>query len=168
MIRQKQNFLTANWIAPAGSIQTFFDSSVQVVPSFLIRKVENKSFPCTHKRGERTRQVWRDNSRRVRTHEKKLRRLSCSPIGHNNTKHFLCPIRRRHPLEFLEIVRYPVGTQWLFCPYLKTFVPPSLPTRLTAPVSPRMRIGKRVRNYSVCMRIWCRIISVKPGCPTRI
>ena len=28
-----------------------------------------------------------------------------------------------------------VGTQGLFCPYLKTFVPPFLPTRLTAPVS---------------------------------
>ena len=33
-------------------------------------KAENKSFPCTHKLGERTGQVWRDNSRRVRTHEK--------------------------------------------------------------------------------------------------
>ena len=30
----------------------------------------------------------------------------CLPIGHNNTKHFLCPIRSRHPLEFLEIVRW--------------------------------------------------------------
>ena len=35
----------------------------------------------------------------------KLRR-DCLPIGHNNTKHFLCPIRSRHPLEFLEIVRW--------------------------------------------------------------
>ena len=34
-----------------------------------------------------------------------------------------------------------VGTQGLFCPYLKTFVPPFLPTRLTAPGSPRMRKG---------------------------
>ena len=48
--------------------ETFFDSSL--VPSFLVRKVENESFPCTHKLGERTGQVWRDNSRRVRTHEK--------------------------------------------------------------------------------------------------
>ena len=36
---------------------------------------------------------------------KKLRR-NCSSIGHNNTKQFLCPIRSRHPLEFLEIVRW--------------------------------------------------------------
>ena len=40
---QKQNILGANW---------------------------NKSFPCTHKLGERTGQVLQDNSRRVRTHEK--------------------------------------------------------------------------------------------------
>ena len=33
-----------------------------------------------------------------RTHE------MCSPIGHNNTKHFLCPISSRHALEFLEMV----------------------------------------------------------------
>ena len=30
----------------------------------------------------------------------------CSPIGHNNTKHFLYPIRSRHPLEFVEMVRW--------------------------------------------------------------
>ena len=33
-------------------------------------------------------------------------RRNCSPIGHNNTKHFLCPIRSRHLLEFLEMVRW--------------------------------------------------------------
>ena len=48
--------------------ETFFDSSV--VPSFLVRKVENESFPCTHKLGKRSGQLWRDNSHRVRTHEK--------------------------------------------------------------------------------------------------
>ena len=31
---------------------------------------------------------------------------NCLPIGHNNTKHFLCPIRSRHPLEFLELVSW--------------------------------------------------------------
>ena len=50
--------------------QRFFDSSIgSSFNSFLVRKVENKSYPCTHKLGERTGQVWRDNSRRVRTHE---------------------------------------------------------------------------------------------------
>ena len=36
-----------------------------------------------------------------------------------------------------------VGTQGLFRPYLKTFVAPFLPTRLTAPGSPRMRIKRK-------------------------
>ena len=69
MIRQKQNILRANSIALADSNPNVFFSS-SVVPLFLVRKVENKSSPCTQKLGERTGQVWRDNSRRVRTHEK--------------------------------------------------------------------------------------------------
>ena len=36
---------------------------------------------------------------------KELRRC-CSPIGHNNTKHFLCPIRSQHSLDRLEMVRW--------------------------------------------------------------
>ena len=47
-----------------------------------------------------TRRDW-NNSHRVRTHER-----NSDWIGHNNTKHFLCPIRSRHPLEFLEISRW--------------------------------------------------------------
>ena len=39
-----------------------------------------------------------------------------------------------------------VGTQGLFRPYLKTFVPPFLPTRLTAPRSPRMSIFQNDGN----------------------
>ena len=99
MIRQKQNILRANSIALANSNPNVFFSS-SVVPLFLVRKVENKSFPCTQKLGERTGQVGRENSRGVRTHEKR----DSSPIGHNNTKHFLCPIRSQHSLEVLEIV----------------------------------------------------------------
>ena len=30
----------------------------------------------------------------------------CSPIRHNNTKHFLCPINSQHSLERLEMVRW--------------------------------------------------------------
>ena len=40
------------------------------------------------------------------TNSRKELTRNCSPIGHNNTKHFLCPIRSRYPLEFLEIVRW--------------------------------------------------------------
>ena len=31
---------------------------------------------------------------------------NCSPIGHNNTKHFLWPIRSQHSLDRLEMVRW--------------------------------------------------------------
>ena len=41
------------------------------------------------------------------TNSRKELRRNCSPIGHNNTKHFLCPIRSPHPLEFLEIQGVP-------------------------------------------------------------
>ena len=57
MIRQKQNFLSANRLLLIAS-ETFFDSSV--VPLFLV----------IGKLGERTGQLWRNNSRRVRPHEK--------------------------------------------------------------------------------------------------
>ena len=41
------------------------------------------------------------------TNSRKELRRNCSPIRHNiNTKYFLCPIRRQHLLEFLEIVRW--------------------------------------------------------------
>ena len=69
MIHQKQNILGANSVVLAdGNPNEFFILSV--IPLFLVGKVENKSFPCTHKLGERTEQVWRDNSLRVRTHKK--------------------------------------------------------------------------------------------------
>ena len=53
-----------------------------------------------------------------------------------------------------------VGTQRLFRPYLKTFVPPFLPTRLTAPGSPRMlavklsskRLGIALQVFWLCAR----------------
>ena len=120
--------------------QTFFrliGSSFVLV----IREVENKCFLCTHKLGERTVQVWRDNIRRVRTHEKNsgetVRRLGniiqsifCAQSGAGIRLNFWkSPVR--------------VGTQGLFLPYLKTFVPFFLPTRLTAPGSPRMGLFRR-------------------------
>ena len=50
-----------------------------------------------------------------------------------------------------------VGTQGLFRPYLKTLVPPFLPSWLTAPESPRMRLMWRKREfYGV---IWLKKVS---------
>ena len=57
VICQKQNFLTANWISPADSIRNVF-------------WVISSSFVWLGKLSERTALLWRDNSRRVRTHEK--------------------------------------------------------------------------------------------------
>ena len=48
----------------------------------------------------------RDNSRRVRKNSRKELRRCCSPMGHNNTNHFLCPIRSQHSLDRLEMVRW--------------------------------------------------------------
>ena len=121
MIRQKQNFLGAKWTAPADSIpNVFFDSSV--VPSFLVRKVENKSFPCTHKIGERTGQLCRDNSRRVGTHEL---RTNCSPIhGHTlGTKHFFVPNQGVASAWNFGNSSVKVGSQGLFLPVLENFCP---------------------------------------------
>ena len=87
--------------------------------------------------------------------EEELRR-NCSPIGHNNTNHFVCPIRSRHPLEFFGNSPVRVGTQGLFRPYLKTLVPPFLPTRLTAPGSPRMVwAGLNVKGLLLRPTEWC-------------
>ena len=58
----------------------------------------------------------------------KEHRRNRSPIGHNNTKHYLCPIRSRHPVEFLDSSSVTVGTQGFFRPHLKTFLAPFLPT----------------------------------------
>ena len=41
----------------------------------------------------------------VYEHTKRTQEM-CSPIGHNNTKHFLCPIRSQHSLDHLEMVRW--------------------------------------------------------------
>ena len=104
MIRQKQNILGTNSIAPADNTpNVFLDSSV--VPSIPVRKVENKNFPCSHKLGERTGKVWQDNSRHVRTDENNSGETVRQLGTIIQLSLFLCPIRSRHPLEFLEIVR---------------------------------------------------------------
>ena len=106
VIGQKQNFLGAD-----GNSHPKRFSESSIVPSFLFGEAEKWKFPSRNL-GERTRQVWRDNSRRVRTHEKNSG----------------------------DAVRW-LGTiiQRFFCAQsgagirLKTFVTPILSTRLTAP-----------------------------------
>ena len=60
---------------------------------------------CVHFFGAWARQAVIETIAVVYEHTKRTQEM-CSPIGHNNTMHFLCPIRSRHPLEFLEMVRW--------------------------------------------------------------
>ena len=89
-----------------------------------------------HKLGERTGQVWRDNSRRVRTHEKN----SGETVRQLGTiiQAFFVPNQEAASAWIFGNSSVRVGAQGLFCPYFQTFVSPFLPTRLTAPGSPRM------------------------------
>ena len=67
VIGQKKNFLGGNWKGFAASNCNDFPSLIS--PFISGRESQNESFPRTHNLGERTRQVWQDNNRRVRTHE---------------------------------------------------------------------------------------------------
>jgi len=126
MICQKQNILGANSIGPADSIPNVFSTHRSVVPLFLVRKVENKRFPCTHKLSKRTGQVWRDNSRRVRTHENNSRE-TVHRLG-TIIQSFFVPNQEPASAWIFGNSSVRVDTQRLFRPYLKTFVPPFLPT----------------------------------------
>ena len=64
-------------------------------------------------------------------------RRNCSPIG-TIIQTLFVPNQEPASAWIFGNSSVRVGTQGLFCPYLKTFVPPFLPTRLTAPGSPRM------------------------------
>ena len=67
VIGQKKNFLGENWKGFAAGNCNDFPSLIS--PFISGRESQNESFPRTHNLGERTRQVWQDNNRRVRTHE---------------------------------------------------------------------------------------------------
>ena len=115
--------------------ETFFDSSV--VPLFLVRKVENGSFPCTHKLGERTGKVWRHNIHRVRTHENNSRET----VRRLGTIIHSIFVPNQEPASAWIFGNGPVrvGTQGLFRPSLKTFVPPILPRERPVPELPACR-----------------------------
>ena len=103
--------------------------------------ISNWTFPdCVHFFGAWARQAVIETIAVVYEHTKTHELMRCvRRLGTIIQSTFLCPIRSRHPLEFLEIVRWesvPKGSS--IRPYLKTLVPPFLPTRLTTPGSPRM------------------------------
>ena len=66
--------------------------------------ISNWRFPdCVHFFGAWATQAMIETIAVMYEHMKRTLEM-CSPIGHNNTKHFLGPIRSRHPLEVLEMV----------------------------------------------------------------
>ena len=83
--------------------------------------ISNWKFPdCMHFFGAWARQAVIETIAVVYELTKRTRKkLLCSPIGHNNTKHFWCPIRSRHPLECLEIVRWESVPRGAFAPTWK-------------------------------------------------
>ena len=88
----------------------------RIPPARKLRK-KNKSryesFPCTHNLGERNGQVWRDNNRRVRTHEK----LSRYAVGGSGTKIENVFVPNQEPAFALIFGNglAKVGTKGLFC-----------------------------------------------------
>ena len=83
----------------------------------------------------------RNNSRRVQTQEKD----SGETVRRFGTiiQSIFVPNQEPASAWFFGNSSVRVGTQGLFRPYLKTFVGPFLPTRLTAPGSPRMPWSER-------------------------
>ena len=126
---QKQNFLVANGNSHPKRVFRVMDSSLVSVQG--IRKWKFPLRICMHNLGERTRQVWRDNSCRVRTHEKN----SGDAVRWLGTiiQRFFVPNQEPTSVWIFWNGLVRVGTQGLFRPYLKTFVAPLLSTRLTAP-----------------------------------
>ena len=86
--------------------------------------ISNWKFPdCVHFFGAWARQAVIETIAVVYEHTKRAHEM-CSPIGHNHTKHFLCPIRSRHPvtLNFWKLSgesRYPGA----LLPLLENFCP---------------------------------------------
>ena len=129
----------------SGAVQRLFSFRADSILKSNWDFISNCELPdCVHFFGERSRQESScANSRK----EHRRDCSGCSPIRHNNTKHFLCPIRIELNWIFgNSLVR--VGTQGLFRPYLKTFVPlfcrPDwlpLACPWLAPGSPRMALS---------------------------
>ena len=93
------------WIPVVSSSLYFWKSVFSFRADSILKSdgdfISNWKFPdCLHFFGAWARQAVIETIAVVYDFMEELRR-NCSPIGHNNTKRFLCPIRSWHPLEFL-------------------------------------------------------------------
>ena len=115
LLKTLYNYLRNSWPMqawiPVVSWSLYFWKSVFSFRADSILKsdgnfISNWKFPdCVHFFGAWARKAVMETIAVVYEHTKRTQEM-CSPIGHNNTKHFLCPIRSQHPLEFLEMVRW--------------------------------------------------------------
>ena len=135
VIGQKNNFLGGNWKGFAASNCNDFPSLIS--PFISGRESQNESFPRTHSLGERTRQVWQDNNRRVRTHESDSR-IAARRLGRIIQGIFFCPIRSRYSRSRLEMVRWDLVPRGSSARSWKLSSRHFARPRLTAPGSPRM------------------------------
>ena len=115
----------------------------------------NRKFPdCLHFFGAWARQAVIETIAVVYELTKELRR-NCSAIGHNNTKHVLCPIRSRHPLEFLEVVR-----PGALSPVLEHFRPAFSPDVTDYPRVSEDAVHQIWKNFAICenwRQLWSKI-----------
>ena len=129
VIGQIKNFLGGNWKGFAASNCNGFPSLIS--PFISGRESQNESFPRTHNLGERTRQVWQDNNRRVRTHESDSR-VAARRLGRIIQGIFSA----QSGAGIREAVWKWSGEIWyqgLFRPFLKTFVAPFRPPPTDCP-----------------------------------
>ena len=137
----KYKYLRKTWLmqvwVPVVSWSLYFWKSVFSFRADSILKLDgdfisNWTFPdCVHFFGAWARQAAIETVAVVYEHTKRTQDM-CSLIGHNNTKHFLCPIRSRHPLEFWKWSgesRYPGALS----PILENFRPAFSPDPTDCP-----------------------------------
>ena len=115
--------------------------------------ISNWKFPdCVHFFGAWNRQAVIETIAVVYDSRKELRR-NYSPIGHNNTRHFLCPIRSRHSLKVLEIARWESVPRGSFASTWKLssplfYRPNWLPLGLQGCVTYKIQLQQTLNIYS--------------------
>ena len=82
-------------------------SESSIVPSFLFREAESESFPCEYTRTTLVNEPDKYGEIIAVVYEqmKRTQEMLFADWAQKYKGFFLCPIRSRHPFEFLEMVR---------------------------------------------------------------
>ena len=118
------------WIPVVSSSLYFWKSVFSFRADSILKSdgdfISNWKFPdCVHFFGAWARQAVIETIAVVYEHTKRTQEM-CSPIGQNNTKHFLCPNRSRIRLNFWKYLgesRYPGALSPVFENFRPTFSP---------------------------------------------